>query len=248
VSQQLDGKVALITGASRGIGAATARQLSAAGASVVLAGRVEATLQEVARSLPNGTRCLVVPADMAQTSDLERLVERVVSSMGGLDILVNNAGFYPERKQIYNVDVDEWQYVMSVNLRAPWFLSKLVHPHMRARGGGAVVNISSTSGLHHDIGRGVYGISKAGLVMLTEVCAMEWARDRIRVNCIAPGVVKTELAGSIIDYLQSRDIKPNPMNLYGEPEDVAKLVLYLVSEDSRFMTGSIIRIDGGELL
>jgi NAD(P)-dependent dehydrogenase (short-subunit alcohol dehydrogenase family) len=137
---------------------------------------------------------------------------------------------------------------MSVNLRAPWFLSKLVHPHMRARGGGAVVNISSTSGLHHDIGRGVYGISKAGLVMLTEVCAMEWARDRIRVNCIAPGVVKTELAGSIIDYLQSRDIKPNPMNLYGEPEDVAKLVLYLVSEDSRFMTGSIIRIDGGELL
>jgi NAD(P)-dependent dehydrogenase (short-subunit alcohol dehydrogenase family) len=248
VSEQLVGKVALITGASRGIGAATVRQLSAAGASVVLAGRVEATLEDVARSLPSGSRYLVVPADMAQTSDLERLVERVVSSMGGLDILVNNAGFYPERKQIYNVDVDEWQYVMSVNLRAPWFLSKLVHPHMRARGGGAVVNISSTSGLHHDIGRGVYGISKAGLVMLTEVCAMEWARDRIRVNCIAPGVVKTELAGAIIDYLQSRDIKPNPMNLYGEPEDVAKLVLYLVSEDARFMTGSIIRIDGGELL
>ena len=248
MSQQLDGKVALITGASRGIGAAIARQLSAAGASVVLAGRVEATLEDVARSLPHGSHCLVVPADMVQTSDLERLVERVVSSMGGLDILVNNAGFYPERKQIYNVDVDEWQYVMSVNLRAPWFLSKLAHPHMRARGGGAVVNISSTSGLHHDIGRGVYGISKAGLVMLTEVCAMEWARDRIRVNCIAPGVVKTELAGSIIDYLQSRDIKPNPMNLYGEPEDVAKLVLYLVSEDARFMTGSIIRIDGGELL
>ena len=111
-----------------------------------------------------------------------------------------------------------------------------------------MVNISSTSGLHHEIGRGVYGISKAALVMLTEVCAMEWARDRIRVNCIAPGVVRTELAATIIGYLERRDIKPNPMNLYGEPEDIARLVGYLVSEESRFMTGSTIRIDGGELL
>ena len=248
MSDALDGKVALVTGASRGMGAAIARELAAAGASVALAGRDEATLKEVTRSLPAGSRSLVVAADMAETSDLERIVSQVVHGLGGLDVLVNNAGYYPEAKQIYSVDLDEWQYVMNVNLRAPWYLSKLAHPHMRARGGGAIVNVSSTSGLHHDIGLGVYGISKAGVVMLTEVCAKEWARDKIRVNCIAPGVVKTQLAASIIEYLQSRNMKPNPMNLYGEPEDIAGLVRFLVTDESRFMTGSIIRIDGGELL
>jgi NAD(P)-dependent dehydrogenase (short-subunit alcohol dehydrogenase family) len=248
MNDALDGKVALVTGASRGIGAAIARELAAAGASVALAGRDEATLQEVARSLPRDSRSLAVAADMAQTADLERLAAHVVKELGGLDVLVNNAGFLPEAKQIYNVDLEEWQHVIDVNLRGPWFLSKLAHPHMKARGGGAIVNVASTSGLHHDIGLGVYGISKAGVVMLTEVCAKEWARDKIRVNAIAPGIVKTQLAGSIIEYLQGRNMKPNPMNLYGEPEDIARLVRFLVTDQSRFMTGSIIRIDGGELL
>jgi dehydrogenase/reductase SDR family protein 4 len=248
MNDALDGKVALVTGASRGIGAAIARELATAGASVALAGREEATLQEVARSFPRGIRGLAVAADMAETSDLERLVGRVVEELGGLDVLVNNAGFLPDAKQIYNVDLEEWQHVVDVNLRAPWFLSKLAHPHMRARGGGAIVNVASTSGLHHDIGLGVYGISKAGVVMLTEVCAKEWARDKIRVNCIAPGIVKTQLAGSIIEYLQTRNMKPNPLNLFGEPEDIARLVRFLVTDESRFMTGSTIRIDGGELL
>jgi NAD(P)-dependent dehydrogenase (short-subunit alcohol dehydrogenase family) len=248
MNDALDGKVALVTGASRGIGAAIARELAAAGASVALAGRDEATLQEVTRSLPRGSRGLAVAADMAQTADLERLVDRVVKDLGSLDVLVNNAGFLPEAKQIYKVDLDEWQRVIDVNLRGPWFLSKLAHPHMKAQGGGAIVNVASTSGLHHDIGLGVYGISKAGVVMLTEVCAKEWARDKIRVNAIAPGIINTQLAGDIIQYLKTRDMKPNPMNLYGEPEDIAKLVRFLVTDESRFMTGSIIRIDGGELL
>jgi dehydrogenase/reductase SDR family protein 4 len=248
MNDELKGKVALVTGASRGMGAAIARELAAAGAAVALVGRQETTLLEVADSLPRGSRSLAVAADMAETSDLERLVGRVVEELGGLDVLVNNAGFLPEAKQIYNVDLEEWQHVIDVNLRAPWFLSKLAHPHMRARGGGAIVNVASTSGLHHDIGLGVYGISKAGVVMLTEVCAKEWARDKIRVNCIAPGIVKTQLAGDIIEYLKTRNMKPNPMNLFGEPEDIAKLVRFLVTDDSRFMTGSTIRIDGGELL
>ena len=244
----LDGKVALVTGASRGIGAAIARELAVAGARVALAGREEATLRQVAASLPDESAALTVTADVGSIPDLDQLVARVVDRLGGVDVLVNNAGLLPPAKQIYKADVDEWQQVMDVNLRAPWYLSKLIHPHMRARGGGAIVNVASTSGLHHDIGLGVYGISKAGVVMLTEVCAKEWARDRIRVNCIAPGIVKTQLAGSIIDYLQERNLKPNPMNLYGEPEDIAKLVRFLVTDESRYMTGSIIRIDGGELL
>ena len=248
MSDGLTGKVALVTGASRGIGAAIAKELADAGAHVALAGRDESTLQETARALPRGAHAMAVKADVAETPDLDRLVGHVVSELGGIDVLINNAGLMPPAKQIYKADLDEWQQVMDVNLRAPWYLSKLVHPHMKARGGGAIVNVSSTSGLHHDIGLGVYGISKAGVVMLTEVCAKEWARDGIRVNCIAPGIIKTQLAGSIIEYLQSRNMKPNPMNLYGEPADIARLVRFLVSDESRYMTGSIIRIDGGELL
>ncbi len=248
MNEGLQGKVALVTGASRGIGAAIARELAAAGAHVAMAGRDESTLNETARSLPRGNHAVAVKADVAETSDLDRLVGKVVGELGGLDILINNAGLLPPAKQIYNVDIDEWQAVMNVNLRAPWYLSKLVHPHMKARGGGAIVNVSSTSGLHHDIGLGLYSVSKAGVVMLTEVCAKEWARDNIRVNCIAPGVVNTQLAGPLIDYMKTKNIKPNPMNVYGEPEDIAKLVRFLVSYESRYMTGSIIRIDGGELL
>ena len=243
----LDGKVALVTGASRGIGAAIARELAEAGAKVAVAGRDETTLGDVVGSLAGG-HGLAVAADMTKLSDLDRLVERVVDKLGGIDVLVNNAGVLPPAKQIYSVGADEWQQAMDTNLRAPWYLSRLVHPHMRARGGGAIVNVASTSGLHHDIGLGVYSISKAGVVMLTEVCAKEWARDHIRVNCVAPGIVKTQLAEGIVDYLTSRNLKPNPMNMYGDPEDVARLVRYLVTDESRYMTGSVIRIDGGELL
>jgi NAD(P)-dependent dehydrogenase (short-subunit alcohol dehydrogenase family) len=248
MTADLGGKVALITGASRGIGAATAAELALAGGAVVLVGRVQSTLDDVLSSLPPGSRSLAVTADMANTSDLDRLVAETVGAMGGIDILVNNAGVYPKPKQVYDIGLDEWQHVMDVNLRAPWYLSKLVHPHMRARGGGVIVNVSSTSGLRHHLGRAAYGVSKAGLVMLTEACAMEWARDNIRVNCIAPGVVKTELAASLVEYLQSRETKPNPLNLFGEPEDVARLLRYLVSDDARLVTGATIRIDGGELL
>lgn len=248
MDDRLDDRVALVTGASRGIGAAIARELAAAGATVALAGRHEETLREVAESLPDASRSCVVVADMARVGDLESLADRVVRELGGVDVLVNNAGVMPGAKQIYNVDLEEWEQAVNVNLRAPWYLSKLLHPHLKARGGGAIVNVSSTSGLHHDIGLGVYGISKAGVVMLTEVCAKEWARDGIRVNCIAPGLVKTELAGPLIDYMQKRDLKPNPMNVYGEPEDIARLVRFLATDESRYMTGSIIRIDGGELL
>lgn len=243
---RLDGKVAIVTGASRGIGAATARELARVGADVVVAGRTGDALESLAGSLDS--HGLAVPTDVSRIEDLDRLVARTVERFGGVDVLVNNAGVAPPAKQIYNVSLEEWQATFDVNLRAPWYLSTLCHPHLKRRGGGAIVNISSTSGLHHDLGLGVYGISKAAVVMLTTVCAKEWARDHIRVNALAPGLVRTELARPIIEYVESHGEKPNVLNMIGEPEDIARLIRYLVTDESRYVTGEVIRIDGGELL
>ena len=245
---RLDGKVAIVTGAGRGIGAACALELARAGASVVLAARSADELEHVEGSIASGARALAVRTDVSKTSDLEHLVDSAVKEFGGVDVLINNAGVMPPAKQIYKVDLEEWERVMAVNVRAPWYLGNLVHRHMKARGGGVVINVASTSGLHHDIGLGVYSISKAAVVMLTNVQAKEWARDRIRVNGIAPGVVRTELATDLLQYLETHGEKPNPMNMVGEPEDISRLVRYLATDESRYMTGSVIRIDGGELL
>ena len=243
---RLDGRVAIVTGANRGIGAAIAGELARVGASVVVAARGAEALEGVAGSI--GERCHAVQTDVARVEDLDRLVAAALERFGGIDILVNNAGTAPPGKQIYNVTLDEWQATLDVNLRAAWYLSKLCHPHLKQRGGGAIVNIASTSGLHHDIGLGLYGISKAALVMLTTVCAKEWARDSIRVNALAPGLIRTELAKPLLEYLDSHGVKPNPMNLVGEPEDIARLVRFLVTDESRLITGDVIRIDAGEIL
>jgi len=248
MDNSLEAKVAIITGAGRGIGAACAAELARAGAAVVLAARSVSELDRVKASLPAGSRCLVVPTDVTKIEDLENLVTRTIDELGGIDVLLNNAGMMPPAKQIYKVDLEEWELVMATNVRAPWYLGNLVHRHMKARGGGVIINVSSTSGLHHDIGLGVYGISKAAVVMLTNVQAKEWARDGIRVNAIAPGVVRTEMARDLLRYLDDHSQKPNPMNIVGEPHDIARLVRYMATDESRYMTGSVIRIDGGELL
>ena len=248
MAASLAGKVAIVTGAGRGIGAAIASELADLGASVVLAARSTSELEKVARSLPKDAAAKAVPTDVSVLAQLDRLVEQAVDEFGGVDVLVNNAGVMPPARQIYKVEPDEWERVMAINVRAPWYLGNLVRGQMKQRGGGVIVNVASTSGLHHDIGLGVYSVSKAAVVMLTNVQAKEWARDGIRVNAIAPGVVRTELAGGILQYLEAHGEKPNPMNMVGEPADIARLVRYLVTEESRYMTGSVIRIDGGELL
>lgn len=245
----LEGKVAIVTGASRGIGEATVKELASNGAKVALGARSKDSLDKVVAAIADaGGEALAVETDVSKMEDLDNLVNQTKDRFGGVDILINNAGLMPKAKQIYNYEPDEWDYVMDVNAKSAWYLSKLVHPLMRERGGGAVVNISSTSGLHHDIGLGLYGISKATLAFITIVCAKEWARDRIRVNALAPGVVKTDLAKPILDYLETHEAPPNLLNMVGDPEDVARLIRFLVSEEGRYITGDIIRIDGGELL
>ncbi|MHB2029096.1 MAG: SDR family NAD(P)-dependent oxidoreductase, partial [Acidimicrobiales bacterium] len=230
----LEDKVAVVTGAGRGIGAAIAQELAAAGARVALAARSEEQLQAVQGSIADG-RSVAIPTDVSVIGELDRLVETTVREFGGVDILVNNAGLMPEAKQIFKHTPQEWQETMRVNLEAPWYLANRVREHMKARGGGAIVNIASTSGLHHDIGLGLYGISKAALIFLTMVQAKEWARDSIRVNCLTPGIVRTELASSVIAYVEEHGVKPNPLNFVAEPRDVAPLVRFLASDEARYI-------------
>jgi 3-oxoacyl-[acyl-carrier protein] reductase len=239
----LDGKIALVTGASRGIGAAIVRELSGAGAKVAITGREGETLKEVAASLP-GDGVVTVEADVSKTADLDRLVDEVVRRLGGVDVLVNNAGILPPAKQIYEFGVDEWEHTLEVNLRAPWYLSKLVHPHMKRRGGGAIVNVSSNSGLHHDIGLGVYSISKAAVVMLTEVCAKEWARDGIRVNCVCPGTFRSAIHADLPPEALDAIAAKHPLGL-GSADDLVGAYSYLAGDASRWTTGSAIVVDGG---
>lgn len=247
--EHFEGRVAIVTGASRGIGAACAVALARDGANVVLAARSADALAGVAEEVRQaGSAAHAVTADMNQLGDLEQLVQEAQQRFGGVDILVNNAGVYLEAREIQELPVQEWDYTLGVNLKAPWYLSKLVQPLMKERGGGSVVNISSTSGLHHTIGDGVYGISKAALIMLTTVCAKEWARDNIRVNCVAPGWVRTAMAEADLRAMAEQGQKPNLLGWVAEPEEVARLVCYLVSDEARYITGDIIPIDGGGLL
>lgn len=240
-----DQRVAIVTGASRGIGAACARELAREGLGVVLAARSEEDLDKVAADIvSDGGRAAVVVADLRTASDLERTANVALDRFGGIDVLVNNAGAFPGVREIDAVSSSEWDDANNLLLKAAWLLSKQVYSSMKSRGGGSIVNISSVSGLRHNAGEILYTMPKAGLMMLTKVCAKEWARDNIRVNCVAPGWVRTEMAAPFLDALQPAD-RPNMLNIILEPREVARLVAYLVSDDARAITGETIRIDAG---
>ena len=253
----LAGKVALVTGGSRGIGAATAKLLAQAGADVAVSSRQLADLERVAGEIRQlGRRALAAEAHIGRMEQLEPLVARVVRELGRLDILVNNAGtsfFAPA------IDMTEkaWDSVMNLNLKGLFFLSQAAARQMRYQGdGGNIVNISSISGYRVQPLSGHYSIAKAAVRMTTQVMAAEWAPYKIRVNCIAPGAIDTKLYGAIYDVmpkdqaaqLREQSAQRIPLKRVGEPEEIALGVLYLVAPASSYMTGQTFAIDGGALL
>lgn len=246
---RLDGKVALITGASRGIGEAIATGFSEAGAKVVLSSRKLEALDEVAHRISKaGGEAYPVAANAGKLIDLENLVERAKNRWGSIDILVNNAGSNPVYGPALECDEPAWEKIMSVNLKGAFFLSRLVVPTMLERGGGNILNVASVAGLSPMRGIGVYSISKAGLIMITKVLATELATKNIRVNAIAPGVVKTRFSEALWDVEKTAArIKSNlPMDRFGESDEIVGAALYLASEASSFTTGAILAVDGGD--
>ncbi len=247
----LTGKVALVTGASKGIGEAIARFYAAYGAKVVINSRKQEELDVVARSIKEaGGECTGIAANAGDMKVCQELIEKVISTYGGLDILVNNAATNPTYGPL--LKSEEWAFdkIMNVNVKAPFALANLAHPHMKKNGGGSVINISSIAGLTPDPGLGLYSISKAALNMLTKVQAKEWGKDGIRVNSICPGLIKTKFSEALWsnEEILNRFVAKLPIARMGTVEEIAGLALYLASPASAYSTGAVFTADGGTVL
>ena len=244
----LEGKVALVTGGSRGIGRQIALGLAEAGADIVLAARKQPDLEEVAQEITRlGRRALPLSTNVRQLPELDSLVERAVTEFHRIDILVNNAGTNPVFGSVFDIDEKAWDVTLGLNLKGCFFLSQAVGKVMKNAGGGSIINISSEGGIRPIVGLGVYSISKAGVIMLTRVLAQEWGQYQIRVNAIAPGFVRTKFSEAIWGHPGlAKEINNNTaLGRIAEPEEIVGATLFLASEASSYMTGQTIVLDGG---
>ncbi|MFD2523194.1 SDR family NAD(P)-dependent oxidoreductase [Emticicia soli] len=247
----LTDKVALITGASKGIGEAIARIFAQYGAKVVISSRKQADLDELANDIKAaGGQCTGIAAHAGEMAQLKLLVEKTVDTYGGIDILVNNAATNPVYGPSLDCPESAFDKIMQVNVKAPFELSKMVHPIMKARGGGSVINISSIAGHTPDPGLGIYSVSKASLNMLTKVLAKEWGQDGIRVNAICPGLIKTKFSQALWDNDKTlaHFTKRLPIARMGTVEEIAPMALYLATSASAYTTGGLFSIDGGTII
>jgi NAD(P)-dependent dehydrogenase (short-subunit alcohol dehydrogenase family) len=244
----LAGKVALITGASRGIGRAIALRLAGAGATAVVSSRKLEGVQAVADEIrAAGGQALAVQAHVGQTADVQALVEQTVAAFGRVDIAVNNAATNPHFGPLLSADEGQWDKILDTNVKGAFRLCQAVVPHMEAQGGGVIINLTSIAGLRPSPGMGIYGISKSAIIMLTQVLALELGPAHIRVNAIAPGVIRTRFSQLLwqTPEIAGPTLAHTPLGRFGEPEDVAGLALFLASPAAEYVTGAVLLVDGG---
>ena len=246
----LKGKVAVVTGGNRGIGRAIAGGFAEAGATVVIAARNEKKSAEAATEIEaSGGRAIAVTSDVSDRAQIERMVDTVTADVGPIDVLVNNAGigFHADALTLQD---SEWNRLFAINLEGVWMTSQIVGRGMARRTSGSIINIGSISGLivNRPQWHSPYGISKAAVHHLTRSLAAEWSRYSVRVNAIAPGYVKTEIATTEYEEYRRYWKDEVPMQRYGSPDEIAPAALYLASDASSFMTGEVMVIDGGYTL
>lgn len=243
----LAGKRAIVTGGSKGIGAAIAVAFAQYGADVVIGARGREALEQTAAEIAQtGRRGLPVVMDILNDADLERIVDTAVRELGGVDVLVNNA-MVRIRGALAAISREDWDTTMQGTLWSAFRLSQLCYPLMKERW-GSIINITSNEGLRYTNGLSpIYAIGKAAMVHMTRVCASEWAQDKVRVNCIAPGLIRTELTERLCKVYEDAGTTPGPLGYIGGPEEIAGIAVYLASDASRYMTGETMAVDGGEM-
>ena len=232
----LDGKVAIVTGAASGIGAATVELFRSEGAILVAADR------EAGEG--------ITPLDAGDEAQVEALVEKAVADFGGIDVLFANAGISGEMAGIFDQTSADWQEILRVNLIGPFLAIKYAAPHIKARGGGSIICTASVAGLRAGAGGPAYSASKAGLINLVKVAATQLAGSNVRVNAICPGLIETGMTAPLYEWAresgkESRIGRLNPMRRGGEPEEIASVALFLASDSASYVNGQAIAVDGG---
>ena len=245
---RLDGKIALVSGASKGIGETMARGLAEFGAKVVVSSRKQEAVDAVAAQFKaDGLEATGIAANMGSIPDIQALLDKTVEVYGSLDIIVNNAAANPVFGPVQDTDERAFDKIIDVNLKGPFELCKRAHPIMQKRGGGSIINISSIGGLKPESGIGIYSVSKAAIISLTQAMAQDWGADGIRVNAICPGLIKTKFSEALWQDQQIHDQFVNriPLGRIGEPRDIAGLAVYLASDASAYCSGGFYMVDGG---
>jgi len=245
---RLDGKVAIVTGASKGIGKFIALALAQQGVKVVVSSRKMDAVTAVADEFKSeGLEAIGIPCHMGDDAQVKSLAEQTIKAFGGIDIIVNNAAANPVFGPVQNAGDDAFDKIMDVNVKGPLNLAKYAYDSMKSRGGGSVVNISSIEGITPGQGLGLYSVSKAALIQLTKVLAREWGPDSIRANAICPGLIETKFSEALTsnDKILKMVMMKQALPMLAQPEDIAGLALFLASDASKFVTGATIIADGG---
>lgn len=244
----LNGKVALITGASKGIGFGIAEVFASAGAKVIISSRKQEVLDEKAKQLKGqGYEATGIACNVSHMEELPLLVEKAVSTYGTIDILVNNAAVNPVFGPVHETSLEAFDKIMDVNVKAPYELCRLCYPYLRKSSGASVINISSIGALSPETGLGIYSISKAALVSLTKVFAKEWGDSGIRVNAICPGLIETKFSEAIWsnEKFMNKVLQQLAIKRTGTTSEIGLIALFLAATASSYSTGSVYTVDGG---
>ena len=249
MGMELEGKVAIVTGGTRGIGRAIVLDLAANGAEVALIYRVSADLaQELAESIQAmNRRAMIVQADVSSFDDAQAMVAQVMEEFGKVDILINNAGMNWDGV-VWKMTEEQWDRVINVDLKGTFNYTRAVVPLFREQGSGKIVNITSINGLRGKFGQTNYTAAKAGVIGFTKTCARELGRKSINVNAVAPGLIETEMVKEAPEKVREMALAEIVLDRLGLPEEVAYVVTFLCTEKARHITGQVIQVDGGQYI